>query len=103
MAALTLATPATAASTGSVQLLRLALRRTIAAFRSLFRIGKQRFVADELVTVLLQNCAGEGLAAHHEHGLAVFLELVDQRDEIAVAADDGERIHMLLGGLHTVM
>ena len=59
-------------------------------------VFKQRFVADELVTVLLQNRAGEGFAAHHENRLVVLLEFVDQRDEIAVAADDGESVDVVV-------
>ncbi len=47
------------------------------------------FVSHELVTVLLQNRAREGAAAHHEDTLVVLLQFVDQRDEIAVAADNG--------------
>ena len=54
------------------------------------------FVGDELVTVLLQNRAGERAAADHEDALVVLLELVDQRDEIAVAADDGERVDVVV-------
>ena len=59
-------------------------------------IVQHRFVADELMTVLLQNRAGERLAAHHEHGLVVLLQFVDQRDEVAVAADDGERVDVIV-------
>ena len=59
-------------------------------------IAEQRFVADELVTVLLQDGAGERLPAQNVDGLAVLLELVHQRDEVAVAADDGERVHVIM-------
>ena len=59
-----------------------------------------RFVGDELVTVLLQNRAGEGAAAHHEDALVVLLELVDQRDEIAVAADNRESVDVVVGEGH---
>ena len=48
------------------------------------------------MTVLLQNRAGESLAAHHEDRLVVLLQLVHQRDEVAVAADDGERIDVIV-------
>ena len=54
------------------------------------------FVADELVAVLLQDGAGESLAAHHENRLVVLLQLVDQRDEIAVAADDAKGIDVVV-------
>jgi len=52
------------------------------------------------VTVLLQDCAGEGFAAHYEHDLAVFLEFVHERDEVAIAAYDGERVHMTVRERH---
>ena len=52
------------------------------------------------MTVLLQNRAGERLAADHEHGLVVLLQLVDQRDEIAVAADDRERVDVVVRERH---
>src|SRR6185312_5048032 len=51
---------------------------------------QHRFIADELVTVLLQNRAGERLAPDHENRLVVLLQLVDQRHKVAVAADDSE-------------
>ena len=54
------------------------------------------FVADELMTVLLQNRARERFSAHHEHRLVVLLQLVDQRHEIAVAADDGEGVDVVV-------
>ena len=63
-------------------------------------VVQHRFVADELVTVLLQNGAREGLAAHHENRLIVLLQLVDQRHEIAVAADDGERVDVIVRERH---
>src|SRR5260370_10676542 len=52
------------------------------------------------MAVLLKDGAGERLAAHNENGLAIFLELVDQRDKIAVAADNGERVHVRMGESH---
>ncbi len=63
-------------------------------------VGQQRFITDELVAVLLQDRAGEGLSANNEHGLAVFLELVHERDEVAIAANDGERVHMAVRERH---
>ena len=35
-------------------------------------------------------------AAHHEDALVVLFQLVDQRDEIAVAADDGEGVDVIV-------
>jgi len=52
------------------------------------------------VTILLQNRAGKSFASHHKHGLAIFLQLVHQRDKIAVAADNRERIHMRVRERH---
>ena len=47
-------------------------------------IREQRLKADELaVAILLKDGRGKSLATHHENGLAIFLELVDQRDEVA--------------------
>src|SRR5258706_15717306 len=63
-------------------------------------IREQRFKADELVTILLQDGRGERFAAHDEHGLPILLQLVDQRDKVAVAADDGERVDMRVGERH---
>ena len=57
-------------------------------------VREQRFKADELVAILLENRRGKCLAADDEHGLAVFLEFVDQRNEVAIAADDGEGVDM---------
>ena len=48
------------------------------------------------MTVLLQNRAGEGAAAHHEDALVVLLQFVDQRDEVAVAADNGEGVDVIV-------
>ncbi len=78
--------------------LPLRTRRAIAALATILR--EQRLVAHELVTVLLQDGAGEGLASHHKYGLAVFFQLVHQRDEVAVAADNGERVHVRMGESH---
>src|SRR3954469_18817888 len=48
----------------------------------------QVFVGDELVAVALHHLAGERAAADHENLLVVLFQFLDQRDEIAVAADD---------------
>src|SRR5260370_26270081 len=63
-------------------------------------IVEQRLITDELVTVLLQDRGGAGFAAHDEHGLAVLLQLVHERNKIAVAADDGEGVHVAMGKRH---
>ena len=57
-------------------------------------------VGDELVTVLLQDLAGERAAADDEHLLVVLFQLLDQADEIAVTADDDERIDVRVGERH---
>ena len=58
------------------------------------------FVSDEFVTVLLQDGARKGPAADHEDALVVLLQLVDQRDEIAVATDNRERVDVVVGEGH---
>ncbi len=110
----TLAAPSAVALLTIALLLAVTLRLTIATLRPIAArallvnrtnfqrghagrhrgIGQQRFKADELVAILLENRRGKRLAADHEHRLAVFLELVHQRDEVAIAADDGEGVHM---------
>ena len=95
--------PAAGLRLGLRLLLRLRLRLRLLLAPRLARrprFHQQRFVADELVTVLLQDGAGEGPAAHHEDPLVVLLQLVDQRDEIAVAADDGERVDVIVRERH---
>jgi hypothetical protein len=57
-------------------------------------IGQQRFEADELVAVLLENGRGEGLAADDKYRFPVLLELIHERNEVAIAADDGKGVHM---------
>src|SRR5579871_2051071 len=64
------------------------------------RIVDDRLVSYELVTVLLQNRAGEGTAAHHEDAFVVLLEFVDERNEIAVAADDREGVDVVVRERH---
>src|SRR4029079_9903333 len=66
-----------------------------ARLRALFMPGLPRravrhhvLVGDELGAVLLHHLAGEGAAADHEYLTVVLLELFDERDEVAVAADD---------------
>ena len=60
----------------------------------------QVLVGDELVAVLLQDLAGEGAAADHEHLAVVLLQLLDQRHEVAVAADDDEGVDVAVGERH---
>ena len=36
----------------------------------------------------------KAFTAHHKYGFAIFFQLVHQRDEVAVAADNGERVHV---------
>ena len=63
---------------------RRAARAAIAAAAA----ADQVLVGDELVAVPLHHLAGERAAADHEDLLVVLLQLLDQRDEVAVAADD---------------
>ena len=64
------------------------------------RVIEHRLVADELVAVLLQDGAGEGFAANHKHCLVVLLQFVHQRNEVAVATDDRERIDVIVRKRH---
>ena len=60
----------------------------------------QVLVSDELVAIALHRRAGELAAAHHQHLAAVLLQLLDQRDEVAVTADDDEDIDVVVGEAH---
>ena len=57
-------------------------------------------VGDELVAVLLHRRAGELPAADDDDLAAVLLELLDERDEVAVAADDDEGVDVVVGEGH---
>ena len=57
-------------------------------------------VCDELVAVLLHHQARELPPADDEHFLVVLLQLLDERDEIAVAADDDERVDVVVRKRH---
>ena len=83
-------------------LLRLALLLGLALLLRRARAGfiDDGFVGDELVTVLLQNRAGEGAAAHHEDTFVVLLELVDESDEIAVAGNNRKRVDVIVRECH---
>ncbi len=60
----------------------------------------QVLVSDELVTVPLHHHASERAAADHEDLLVVLLQLFDQRDEVAVAADDDVGVDVGVGEGH---
>ena len=49
-------------------------------------------VRDELRAVLLHHLAAEGTTTDDKHFPVVLLQFFDQRDEVAVAADDDERV-----------
>ena len=66
----------------------------------LARFVDYRFVADEFVTVLLQDRAGEGAPADDEDALVVLFELIHQGNEIAVAADDGKGVDVVVSERH---
>jgi hypothetical protein len=63
-------------------------------------VGHDVLVGDELGAVLLHHLAGEGAAADDEHLAVVLLQLLDQRDEVAVAADDDEGVDVGVGEGH---
>ena len=104
---LTVATRTTISAVAALALLLAMLRRRRSErfFRQTndltTHVGeKQRFKANELVAILLEDGGGEGLASHHEDGLTVFLQFVDQRNKVAIAADDGKRIDMRVRERH---
>ena len=68
--------------------------RRAAAPGSRAAASRQVLVGDELVAVALEDHAGERPAADDEHFLVVLLELFDEREEVAVAADDHVRVDM---------
>ncbi len=60
----------------------------------------QVFVGDELVAVLLEDLARERPSADDEHFLVVLLQLLDEREEVAVAADDDVGVDVLVRERH---
>ena len=58
------------------------------------------FVGDELVAVPLHHQARERAAADHEDLLVVLFQLLDERDEVAVAADDHVGVDVAVGEGH---
>src|ERR1039458_2321208 len=64
-------------------------------WRGRFGLIQQGFVADELVTVLLQNRAGESLPAQHEHALIVLFQFVEQGHEVAIVSGDSDFMALL--------
>jgi hypothetical protein len=60
----------------------------------------QVLVGDELVTVPLHRQAGELAPADDDHPAAVLLQLLDERDEVAIAADDDEGVDVVVGEGH---
>ena len=52
------------------------------------------------MAVALHHQAGEGAAADHEDLLVVLLQLFDERDEVAVAADDHVGVDVAVGERH---
>ena len=62
--------------------------------------ARQVLVRDELVAVALEDHARERAAADHEHFLVVLLQLLDERQEVAVAADDHVRVDVRVRERH---
>ena len=52
------------------------------------------------MAVLLEDVAGEGAPADDQHLAVVLLQLLDERHEVAVAADDHERVDVAVGESH---
>src|SRR4029453_14778580 len=64
------------------------------------RLVEQRFVGHKFVAVPLQDGAGEGAPSHPENTLFLLLQFFNQSDEIAVPADDGKGIDMIVRESH---
>ena len=75
----------------------MALLRPFAAAGALIDHG---FIRDEFVTVPLQDGAGESAPANYVDALVVLFQFVDQRNEVAIAADDGECIDVVVSEGH---
>ena len=75
-------------------------RATAAAGAGRAARAEQVLVGDELVAIALHHQAGELPSADDEHLAVVLLELFDQRDEVAVAADDDEGVDVRVGEGH---
>ena len=101
-------TPSCGVTSRSARTLRARLTSGIASLTSLLapprlllpRAADEVLVGDEFRAVLLQDHAREGAAADHEHLAVVELELLDQRHEVAVAADDHEGVDVAVGEGH---
>ncbi len=85
---------------GSALEMSLVADRTAAALGWASATANEIFVGDELVTVLLHRHAGELAAADHDDLATVLLQLLDERDEVAVAADDDEGVDVIVGERH---
>ena len=70
------------------------------AFDRRLAAAREVLVGDELVAVALQDDARERAAADDEHLLVVLLQLFDERQEVAVAADDDVGVDVLVGERH---
>ncbi len=81
------------------RLLRRRGRALLAAILEAAR-ADEILVGDELVAVALHHQAGEGPTADHEDLLVVLFELLDQADEVAVAADDDVGVDVAVGERH---
>src|SRR5262249_28327077 len=71
--------------------------RAAAALR---RRPAEGFVRDELVAVSLQDHARERAPSDHEDLLVVLLELLDEGEEVAVAANDHVSVDVGVGERH---
>ena len=63
-------------------------------------VGHDIFVGDEFGAVLLHHLAGKRAAAHDKYFTVVLLELLDQRDEVAVATDDHKGVDVRVRKRH---
>src|SRR4030095_5813838 len=65
-----------------------------------WRAANEVLVGEELVTILLHRHAGELPSTDDDDLAAVLFELLDEGDEVAVAADDDEGVAVVVGEAH---
>ena len=75
-------------------------RDRLAALGGPASTAREVLVGDELVAVLLHGRAGELPPTNDDDLAAVLLQLLDERNEIAVAADDDEGVDVIVGESH---
>src|SRR5439155_10462905 len=75
-------------------------RNRVTALHGRLAHAGEVLVGNELVAVALQDPARKRAAANDEHLLVVLLELLDEREEVAVTADDHVRVDVRVSKRH---